>query len=234
MRRMAKTKATLKTPRTTVKRLKERGAYDRETVYRILDEGLVAHVGFAVDGRPFVIPVAYARQGDRLILHGSVVSRLLTTLADGIETCVTVTLLDGLVLARSVFNHSMNYRSVAVFGVAVPIRDPEEKMAALEALTEHLVPGRWAEARRPSKKEAAATEVLALPIDEASAKVRTGPPGDAKADLALPVWAGVVPFALLAPGAPVPAPDLGAGIELPASVARYRRPFSTRSPPGRR
>jgi uncharacterized protein len=216
-------KTALKTPRTSVRRLKERGAYDRETIYRILDEGLVAHAGFAVDGRPFVIPMAYARQGDRLILHGSVASRLLATLAQGVETCVTVTLLDGLVLARSVFHHSMNYRSVVVLGVATPIRDPEEKMAALEALTEHLVPGRWAEARRPSKKEFAATEVLALPIDEASAKVRSGPPGDAKADLGLPVWAGVIPFAPTAPGAPVPAPDLKPGIPVPGSVTGYRR-----------
>ncbi len=221
-RRAGTAEAGLKTPRTTVRRLKERGAYDRDTLYGILDEGLVCHAGFVVDGRPVVIPMAYARQGDRLILHGSVASRLMKALGEGVETCITVTLLDGLVLARSVFHHSMNYRSAVVFGVAHPIPDPAEKLAALEALTEHLVPGRSADARGPNRKELAATEVLALPIDEGSAKVRSGPPGDAKSDLAMPIWAGVVPFAP-ATGAPVPSPDLIAGIEPPAYVTGYRR-----------
>lgn len=216
-------KNELKTPRTTVRRIRERGAYDRETLYRILDEGFVCHAAFAADGRPVVIPMAYARQGDRLLLHGSVASRLMTTLAGGAEACVAVTLVDGLVLARSVFHHSMNYRSAVVFGVARPLGDPDEKLAALEALSEHLVPGRWADARRPSKKELAATEVLALPIDEASAKVRTGPPGDPRADLALPVWAGVIPFELK-PGRPVSAPNLRDGIPTPTYARRYRRP----------
>jgi nitroimidazol reductase NimA-like FMN-containing flavoprotein (pyridoxamine 5'-phosphate oxidase superfamily) len=215
-------KTDLKTPRTTVRRLKERGAYDRATLDRILDEGLVCHAAFAVDGRPVVLPMAYARQGDRLLLHGSVASRLMGTLAGGVEVCVAVTLLDGLVLARSVFHHSMNYRSAVVFGVAAPIRDPAEKLAALAALTEHLVPGRSADARGPSKKELAATEVLALPIVEGSAKIRTGPPGDAAADLALPIWAGVIPYAPAA-GAPVSAPNLEPGIDPPAYVTGYRR-----------
>ncbi len=209
--------------RTTVRRLPKRGHYDRETIYSILDEGLVCHVGFAVDGHPYVIPMNYARDGDRLILHGSVASRLLGHLAEGFEACVTVTLLDGLVLARSTFHHSMNYRSVVAFGRARPIRDEVLKNRALDALVEHLVPGRSADARRPDDKELAATEVLEFPLDETSAKIRTGPPGDNDEDLALDVWAGVIPLPT-EPGAPVPAPDLRAGIPTPGYVDRYRRP----------
>ena len=209
--------------RTRVRRLPDRGAYDRESLERILDEGLVAHVGFTGDdGQPFVIPLAYARQGDRLLLHGSVLSRLMQRAAGGVPVCVTVTLLDGLVLARSVFHHSMNYRSAVVLGRTRPIRDPAEKLAALEALVEHLVPGRSADARGPSEKELAATEIVAVPLDEASVKVRTGPPKDDRRDLALPVWAGVVPLHLTA-GAPETAPDGEPGRPVPAVAARYRR-----------
>lgn len=209
-------------PRTAVRRVKERGAYDRETVAAILDEGLVAHVGFAVDGAPFVIPMAYARDGDRLLLHGAGASRLMKHLAGGEPVCVTVTLLDGLVVARSLFDHSMNYRSVVVFGNARPIREPEAKEAALVALAERILPGRSAEARGPSPQELAATEILELPLAEASAKIRSGPPKDSEVDLGLPVWAGVLPLHLAA-GDPEPAPDLLPGVEMPASVRGWRR-----------
>lgn len=211
--------------RTQVRRLPERGYYDRPTIAAILDEGLVCHVGFAVEGRPFVIPTAYARWGDRLLLHGSVASRLFRRLEEGVEVCVAVTLLDALVLARSSFHSSMNYRSVVVFGRARPIRDERRKRQALDVLVEHLAPGRLAEARGPSANELAATQVLELPLEEASAKIRTGPPHDAEEDLDLGIWAGVVPFAL-EPGPACPAPDLDPGIAIPAYVAGYRRPGS--------
>ncbi len=206
-----------------MRRLKERGSYERLEIFRILDEGLVCHVGFTVEGQPYVIPTAYARDGDRLILHGSVASRMLRELAGGVPVCVTVTLLDGLVLARSVFHHSMNYRSVVVLGRARPLRQREEKRAALEALVEHLVPGRSAEARAPSEQELEATEVLELPLEEASAKIRRGPPKDDARDLELAVWAGVVPLTQ-EPSPPEPAPDLREGLEVPAYASRYRRP----------
>lgn len=210
--------------RTTVRRVKERGVYDRDAIHRILDQGLVCHVGFTGDdGQPYVVPMAYARQGDRLLLHGSVLSRLMRSLADGVAVCVTVTLLDGLVLARSWFHHSMNYRSVMVLGTARPIDDPAERAAAMEALVEHLVPGRAAASRAPNAKESAATELLALALDEASAKVRSGPPSDPASDLGLDVWAGVVPLGL-AVGEPQPSPDLEPGRELPEHVRRWRRP----------
>ena len=201
---MAKAKA-----RTEVTRHPERGVYDREAIDRILDEALICHVGFVHDGHPFVIPTIHARFGDTLFIHGSPASRMLKQLAEGVDVCVTVTLLDGLVLARSVYNHSMNYRSVVVLGRARLLRDPAEKLAALEAVVEHLVPGRWEDARQPTEKELAGTLVLALPLDEASAKVRTGPPSDFEADLELPVWAGVIPVALQAgtpEGSPAPPP----------------------------
>ena len=182
--------------RTTVARHPERGVYDREAIYRILDEALICHVGFVHEGHPFVIPTIHARSGDTLYVHGSPASRMLQELGAGVDVCVTVTLLDGLVLARSVYNHSMNYRSVLVLGRARVLREPADKLAALEAVVEHLVPGRWSDARQPTKKELAGTLVLALPLDEASAKVRTGPPMDFEADLELPVWAGVIPVAL--------------------------------------
>jgi len=184
------------TPRTILKRLPERGSQDRQLAYDILDEGLLAHVAFATEDGPFVIPMAYARDDNDLLLHGSSVSRLLTRLASGIELCLCVTLLDGMVLARSVFHHSMNFRSVVVFGTAELITEPKEKLRALSQLVEHLVPGRNTEARQPNRKELNATSVLRVPLDEASIKVRKGPPKDAKADLDLPVWAGVLPFGL--------------------------------------
>ncbi len=206
------------TRRTTVRRNRKRGAYDREVVNAILDAGIVAHVGFVHEGQPFVIPMSYARDGDRLLLHGAGGSRLMQTLASGAPACVTVTLLDGIVLARSVFHHSMNYRSVVALGSAQKLEGPE-KAAALEALVEGLVPGRSREARDPNRAELAATMILAFPLDEVSAKARTGPPADDPADLELPIWAGTIPLALRA-GAAEPAPDAG-GIELPPSVRRY-------------
>ena len=210
------------TPRTTVRRLPQRGHYDRETIAAILDEGLFCHVGFVADGQPYVIPTIYARSGDRLYVHGSAVSRMLRTLAGGVPVCVTVTLLDGLVLARSVFNHSMNYRSVVVLGTATPV-EGDEKAGALQTIAEHVAPGRWQEARAPNATELKATLVLSLPLDEASAKVRTGPPVDDDPDYALPHWAGVLPLALAA-GSPVPDPRLAPGIAPPPSVRGWRRP----------
>jgi nitroimidazol reductase NimA-like FMN-containing flavoprotein (pyridoxamine 5'-phosphate oxidase superfamily) len=210
------------TPRTTVRRLPTRGVYDPETIAAILDEGFVCHVGFVAEGQPFVIPTIYGRKGDRLYLHGSAVSRLLRTLAGGVPVCVTVTLVDGLVLARSVFNHSMNYRSVVVLGTATVVPG-EEKVAALQTIAEHVAPGRWKEARGPSANELKATLVLSLPLDEASAKVRTGPPEDEDEDYALPHWAGVLPLALAA-SSPAADPRLPAGTPLPPSVRGWRRP----------
>jgi nitroimidazol reductase NimA-like FMN-containing flavoprotein (pyridoxamine 5'-phosphate oxidase superfamily) len=212
-----------RTPRTTVRRRPARASYSRALVHAVLDEGLVCHVGFAVDGQPFVLPTAYARIGDRLYLHGSSASRMLNALAGGVPACVTVTLLDGLVLARSAFHHSMNYRSVVLLGVARPVGDAAEKRRALAAIVEHVVPGRSADVRPPSDAELRATLVLALAIDEASAKVRQGPPVDDEADRALPCWAGEIPLRLAA-RAPVADPGLAPGIAVPAAVAGYRRP----------
>lgn len=183
------------TARTTVRRLPKRGVYDKETVYSILDEGFICHVGFVVDGQPFVIPTGYARVGDTLYIHGSAANRMIKTAAsDCVEVCVTVTLLDGLVLARSAFHHSMNYRSVVVLGKGRLVTDQQEKRTALHAFTNHIVPERWEETRQPTLQELKATSVLALPIEEASAKVRTGAPIDDEEDYALHVWAGVVPI----------------------------------------
>jgi uncharacterized protein len=182
---------------------------------------MVGHVGVVSDGQPFVIPVLYARDGERVYLHGSPLSRLLRTLAQGVPMCLTVTLLDGLVLARSAFHHSMNYRSVVILGEGRPVRDEEEKHAALRAIVDHIVPGRSEDARVPSKKELKATAVIALTIDDASAKIRTGPPVDAGADLALPVWAGELPLSL-AVGEPVP--DDGVSSAVPEYVRAYARP----------
>jgi nitroimidazol reductase NimA-like FMN-containing flavoprotein (pyridoxamine 5'-phosphate oxidase superfamily) len=184
--------------RTTVKRHPERGAYDRATIDGILDEALICHVGFVVDGQPYVIPTIHARDGDTLYLHGSPASRMLRTIKGGVDVCVTVTLLDGLVLARSVYNHSMNYRSVVALGRAKEVTDLQEKLHAMERIVEHVRPGRWSEARQPNDGEIKGTTILALPLDEVSAKVRTGPPKDFEDDLSLPVWAGVVPLALTA------------------------------------
>jgi nitroimidazol reductase NimA-like FMN-containing flavoprotein (pyridoxamine 5'-phosphate oxidase superfamily) len=183
-----------KTPRTTVRRLPKRAVYEQAEVYSILDQGFICHVGFVVDGQPYVIPTGYARAGDTLYIHGSAASRMLRTAGGGVEVCVTVTLVDGFVLARSVFHHSMNYRSVVVLGQARLVTDDEEKRTALRAFTNHIVAGRWEEARQPTDQELKATSVLALPIEEASAKVRTGPPIDDEEDYALPIWAGVVPI----------------------------------------
>lgn len=205
------------TRRTTVRRAPHRGVYDREVVRAILDAGHVAHVGFVHDGQPFVIPMAYARDGDRLLLHGSGGSRAMRALAAGAPACVTVTIVDGLVLARSVFHHSMNYRSVVALGTAAKL-EGKEKAAALETLVDALVPGRAAEARGPSRAELAATMILAFPLEEVSAKVRSGPPADDPEDVSLPIWAGTVPLAL-GYRAPEPAPDVPAGAPVPPSVA---------------
>jgi nitroimidazol reductase NimA-like FMN-containing flavoprotein (pyridoxamine 5'-phosphate oxidase superfamily) len=207
--------------RTTVKRHPERGAYEREVIDAILDEALICHVGFAVDGQPFVIPTIHARDGDVLYLHGSPGSRMLRNLRSGIDACVTVTLLDGLVLARSVYNHSMNYRSVVVLGRPREVTEHEEKLHAMRCVVEHILPGRWEDARQPSEQEIKATAILALALDEASAKIRMGPPTDDEDDLELPVWAGVIPLALQ-PAAAVP--DDGASGPTPGYATNYERP----------
>ena len=211
----------LLTPRTTLGRHPERGTHEREIVNQILDEGFVCHVGFVSDGQPYVIPTGYARVGDTLYIHGSAASRMIRNLEKGIQMCVTVTLLDGLVLARAAFSHSMNYRSVVVLGKACLVEDPEEKMTALQAITEHIVPGRWAEARWPTPQELKATSVLKLPLTEASAKIRTGGPKDKDEDLGFPVWAGVLPLSLV-PGQPVEH-EASAVHEVPEYIARYSR-----------
>ena len=198
------------TPRTQVKRLPKRAVYSHEKIHAILDDGFVCHVGFVADGLPYVIPTNYARRGNEIFIHGSAASRMLKALGDGIDVCVTVTLVDGFVLARSAFHHSVNYRSVVIFGKARVVNDPAEKMEALRCFTNHVVPGRWEEVRPPDEQELKATEVLAVPIEEVSAKVRSGPPVDDEADLAIPAWAGVVPLRTVA-GAPVPAEDLAPG-----------------------
>ncbi|MCC6224528.1 MAG: pyridoxamine 5'-phosphate oxidase family protein [Thermoleophilia bacterium] len=203
------------TDRTRVRRHPERGAYDRATVDAILDEALVCYLGFVHDGQPYVIPTLHARVGDTVYLHGSAASRMLRTLAAGAPVCLTVTIVDGLVLARTAYNQSANYRSAMVLGRARIVDDPDEKLRALEAFTEQLVPGRWAEVRPPSPSELKATTIAALALAECSAKARSGPPGDSGEDLDYPVWAGVVPLAVRA-GAPVAAPGLAAGLEPPA------------------
>ncbi|MBK6948625.1 MAG: pyridoxamine 5'-phosphate oxidase family protein [Haliscomenobacter sp.] len=182
-----------KNPRNTVRRLPSRGAYDRETIYSILDAAFLCHVGFSVDGQPFVIPTAYGREGDKLFFHGSVKSRMMLELSAQIPVCITVTLMDGLVLARSAFHHSMNYRSAVLFGQAREILDLEEKNRALFCISEQILPGRWAEVRGPNPNELAATSVMEITIEEASAKIRTGGPKDDQEDYALPIWAGVLP-----------------------------------------
>src|SRR5215472_1903243 len=210
------------TVRTTVRRLPERGKYDSATINAILDEGFICHMGFAVDSQPFVIPTSYARLGEKLYIHGSSASRMLRTLSGGVNVCVTVTLTDGLVLARSAFHHSVNYRSVVVLGKATPVEEPQEKMVALEAFTEHIVPGRWKEIRWPNDIEMKATSVLVLPLSEASAKVRTGPPKDDEEDYAMPIWAGVLPLSVV-PGAPLDDPRVLPGIDPPANIRNYSR-----------
>lgn len=210
------------TPRNEVMRYPKRGHYDRDTVYRILDEGLVCHVSFAIDGQPFLIPTIHARMGDQVLLHGLKGGRLLKHIEAGHPIAVAVTLLDGLVLARTVFNHSMNYRSVVLYGRGRAIEEPAAKLAALECLTEHVCRGRWRDARAPNDKELKATTIVAVDIEEAAAKIRQGPPGDDGTDLEFPVWAGVLPL----PVVPQPAirdPKQETAYPEPAYVRDYRR-----------
>ena len=216
-----------RTPRTTLRRLPKRGNYDRATVHAILDEAVYCHVGFAVEGQPYVIPTAFGRDGETVYLHGSAASRMLKTLAGGVEACVTATLLDGLVLARSAFHHSVNYRSVVILGRARPVTEASEKSRALEVIVDHVAPGRSAEVRPPNDKELAATSVLALALDEVSAKVRTGPPIDDEEDYALTCWAGELPLRVAA-APPVPDPRLADGIAPSLAVAGWHRPGSRR------
>ena len=208
------------TPRTRVVREPDRGVYDRDAVNRILDEAFLCHVGFAVDGQPFVIPTSYGRDGNVLYIHGSAASRMLRKLDQGVPLCITVTLLDGLVLARSVFNHSMNYRSVVILGTATLVDDPAEKIAALRALSEHILPRRWDDSRRPNERELKATSVLRIPIEEFSAKVRVGPPVDDEEDYSFPTWAGVIPLEMKV-GSPIP--DDHCQRDLPAYLHNYSR-----------
>jgi nitroimidazol reductase NimA-like FMN-containing flavoprotein (pyridoxamine 5'-phosphate oxidase superfamily) len=210
-----------KTERTKLRRLPKRGDHDRATIEAILDESLIAHLGFEMDGQPYVIPTLVARLGDDVLVHGSAASRALRHLAGGAPICLTATLMDGLVLARSAFHHSVNYRSVVLLGTARLLEGADEKTRALEAFTEKLIPGRWESVRWPTPKELKATKVLAMPIDEASAKVRTGPPGDDDEDYARDTWAGVVPMGI-GFGAPEPDPLLREGIGVPAHVTRLR------------
>jgi nitroimidazol reductase NimA-like FMN-containing flavoprotein (pyridoxamine 5'-phosphate oxidase superfamily) len=210
------------TQRTTLKRLPKRGVYDRELVYRILDEGFICHVSFVIDGQPFVVPTGYARIADQLYIHGSQVSRMLRTLAQGIDVCIAVTLVDGIVLARSAFHHSINYRSVVIFGCAAMVEENQAKLAALFAFSEHVIPGRWNDVREPTEQELKATTVLSLPLLEVSAKVRTGPPIDDEEDYALNIWAGVLPLRMIA-GEPIDDPRLPENIEPPTYTLKYRR-----------
>jgi len=213
---------SLLTSRTKLGRLPERGTHDRETINRILDEGFLCHVGFVSDGHPFVIPTGYGRIGDYVYIHGSAASRMLRNLQKGIEVCVTVTLLDGLVLARSAFHHSMNYRSVVVLGTATLVEDREEKLTALRTISENIIPGRWDDVRQPSDQELKATSVLKLPITEASAKIRTGGPKDDEEDYALPVWAGVLPLRMV-PGDPEVDAKMTVEADVPGYVKTYKR-----------
>jgi uncharacterized protein len=211
------------TARTRVVREAERGAYDRAAIYHILDEGFLCHIGFVVDGQPFVIPTSYGRKDASLYIHGSAASRMLRQMQkDGVPVCITFTLLDGLVLARSLFNHSMNYRSVVILGKATLVEDPEEKLAALRILSEHILPGRWDDARQPNDRELKATSVLRVPIEEFSAKVRTGPPIDDEEDYSFPTWAGVVPLEMKA-GKPIDDARVLPGKEVPEYAKHYTR-----------
>jgi hypothetical protein len=213
------------TPKTKLRRIPKRGSYDLETIYKILDEGFIAHVGFTGAGeQTFVIPTGYARRGDELLIHGSSASRMMRVLSEEIEICVTVTLIDGLVLARSAFHHSMNYRSVVAFGAAKIIKDENEKIEALRLFTEHIVSGRWREVRLPTTDELRATTVLSLPLMEASAKIRTGHPVDDPEDYALDVWAGVIPLETKA-GEPLLDPLMSREIVRPGYITNYRRPM---------
>ena len=208
--------------RTRVQRFPGRGAYDSDTIAAILDEGLVCHLGFVVDGQPFVLPTTYVREGQTLYLHGSASNRMLNVLAAGVDACVTVTLLDGLVLARSAFKHSMNYRSVVVLGRAQAVTDPAEKRRILSVLIEHIMPGRSTQVRQPNERELSATLLLAMPITEASAKIRRGPPIDDPSDYSHNCWAGELPLRIR-PLPPVPDPKLSTGIATPDALVDYRR-----------
>jgi nitroimidazol reductase NimA-like FMN-containing flavoprotein (pyridoxamine 5'-phosphate oxidase superfamily) len=208
--------------RTRVVREPHRGVYDRDQVYSILDEAFLCHVGFAVDGQPFVIPTSYGRKDANLYIHGSAASRMLRQMKEGIPVCVTVTLLDGLVLARSVFNHSMNYRSVVILGKATLVDDPKEKLEGLRTLSEHILRGRWDDSRQPNEQELKATSLLRLPIEEFSAKVRTGPPIDNAEDMNFPTWAGVVPLEIKA-GEPINDPQLDSSRVVPEYAKHYSR-----------
>ena len=215
-------KPQVPTQRTRVVREPDRGAYDRETAYRILDEAFLCHVGFVVDGQPFVIPTSFGRKDATLYIHGSAASRMLRQMKQGVPVCITVTLLDGLVLARSVFNHSMNYRSVVILGKATLVDNPEEKLAALRVLSEHILPGRWDDARRPNERELKATSVLRVPIEEFSSKVRSGPPIDDEEDYSFPTWAGVIPLEMTV-GTTINDPRLDPGRTVPEYVRSYSR-----------
>jgi nitroimidazol reductase NimA-like FMN-containing flavoprotein (pyridoxamine 5'-phosphate oxidase superfamily) len=210
------------TPRTRLVREADRAVYDREVAYGILDEGFLCHVGFAMEGQPFVIPTSYGRKGDDLVIHGSAASRMLRQMKDGVPVCVTVTLLDGLVLARSIFNHSMNYRSVVVLGKATLVDQPEEKLEALRLLSEHIIPGRWVDVRQPNERELKATSVLRVPIEEFSAKVRQGPVIDDEEDYSFPTWAGIIPLEIKV-GEPVDDARLLAHHVAPAYAIEYSR-----------
>ncbi len=208
-----------KTPRSRLKRVPKRGHYDHETVYAVLDAGMIAHVGMALEGQPVVIPVNYGRMGDEIVFHGAKASRRAKYVRNGGEVCITVTHLDGLVLARSAFHHAVNYRSVVAFGKGRIIDDPDEKYAALKAISEHMLPGRWDEVREPNKKEMNATTVIAIKIEEASAKIRNSPPGDEEEDYALDVWAGTLPVRQTY-GTPEPDSRLKAGIPIPEYIQK--------------
>jgi hypothetical protein len=210
------------TDRTRVVREPQRAVYDRETIHAILDEGIVCHVGFAIEGQPFVIPTMYARVGDTIYFHGSAASRMLRGASGGLSVCITVTLADGLVLARSVFNHSMNYRSVVALGNATLIDDPNEKLLALQAFTEKILKGRWNDARQPNEKELKATSILKLPLTEVSAKVRIGDVEDDAEDYALSVWAGIIPFRTVV-DPPIRDSRCDPSIPTPAYAAQYKR-----------
>jgi hypothetical protein len=218
------------TERTVLKRLPQRGIYERDTIYNILDEAFVCHVGFITNGEPVVIPMAYGRSGDALYLHGSAAGRMLRELTRSIPVCVTVTLIDGLVLARSAFHHSMNYRSVVAFGTALTVENKIEKLKALRSVSEHVIPGRWVEVREPSDAELKQTLVLQLPLTEVSAKIRTGPPIDEETDYDLPVWAGVVPLSVVAQP-PVADPRMRLHLETPAYTqeTQFRQQTSHRT-----
>ena len=210
------------TERTKVRRLPDRGKYDAESVHGILDEAFICHVGFVVEGQPYVIPTGFARVNDTLYIHGSAASRMLRTLADGVQVCVTVTLIDGIVMARSGFHSSMNYRSVVILGRATQVEGRDEKLAALAAFSEQVMPGRWKDLRETTDAELKGTLVLSLPLKEVSAKVRTGPPKDDEVDYALPLWAGVVPLKLTA-GTPIADPRLPQGVDPPGYARNYKR-----------